>query len=428
MKILYGVCGEGMGHATRAAVVIEHLRARGHQVLVVASGQALRVLRSESPSRAAASEFPPSVTAALDGAFNERAVYGRAGAAGEERGGSLQGESLRVIPIVGLGMRCQDGALDLRGTIEENAQRLPRMLMENAPVWAEAERFAPDAAITDYDSFVWFFATAHRVPIVSIDNAQVLPRCMHRRALFREHEGGMRALEAFTVAKAPSAQHYIVTTFFYPPVKPHLQSATTLVPPILRSDVLKRLDGTSGRQGLSESHLGEHVLVYKTGSLDDATFVRPLAQVPEQRFVVYGLRDRGGVPANVDARPFDTGTFLADLASSRGVIGNAGMSLLGEALAFGKPIYGIPVRGQYEQVLNACYLEQLGYGTTSETLEPERLRAFLAHADAYKTAITRVPQHDGNMRLFYTLDALFPGTTSVAVHGRPSEARARRQS
>ncbi|MGH9333683.1 MAG: glycosyltransferase family protein, partial [Vicinamibacteria bacterium] len=34
MRILYGVVGEGMGHATRSAVVIEHLLSAGHEVKV----------------------------------------------------------------------------------------------------------------------------------------------------------------------------------------------------------------------------------------------------------------------------------------------------------------------------------------------------------------------------------------------------------
>ena len=376
MKILYGICGEGMGHATRSVVALQHLRSRGHEVLVAASGQALRVLRSGSSSSAAVVEHPPSAAAAL-------------------------GDAFPVLPIVGLGMRCSDGGLDLHGTIEENAQRLPAMLRDNAAAWTEAERFAPDAVITDYDSFVWFFAAAHRVPIVSIDNAQVLPRCVHRQDAFAPYRDGMRALETFTIAKAPSAQHYVVTSFFYPPVKPHLQLATTLVPPILRGEVLRALKAPP-------PPASNHVLVYKTGSLDDASVLGPLARVPEQHFVVYGLRGEAAVPPNVSAKPFDTTTFLADLAASRAVIGNAGMSLLGEALAFGKPVYVIPMRGQFEQVLNACYLEQLGYGTTSEVLEPGRLRAFLANAPVHAKAIARVPQHDANERLYMTLDALFP--------------------
>ena len=401
MKILYGICGEGMGHATRSQVALQHLRSRGHEVLVAASGQALRVLRSGSSSRAAAVEHPPSAVAALDG-------VSPSGRTETETTASLSRYALGpytgpLVGIVGLGMRCKDGGLDLRGTIEENAQRLPAMLRENAAAWSEAERFQPDAAITDYDSFVWLFAAAHRIPIVSIDNAQVLPRCIHRQEAFRSYRDGMHALEAFTIAKAPSAQHYVVTTFFYPPVKPHLRSSTTLVPPILRGEVLRAIGSREASQPTSD-----HVLVYKTGSLDDASVLGPLARVPEQHFVVYGLRGEAAVPSNITSKPFDTDGFLTDLASARAVIGNAGMSLLGEALAFEKPVYVIPVRGQFEQVLNACYLEQLGYGTTSEMLEPNRLRAFLANALAHAAAITRVPQHDRNERLYATLDALFP--------------------
>jgi len=46
VKILYGVVGEGMGHATRSRVVIEHLLSCGHTVRVVVSGRAHDFLRS----------------------------------------------------------------------------------------------------------------------------------------------------------------------------------------------------------------------------------------------------------------------------------------------------------------------------------------------------------------------------------------------
>ena len=40
MKLLYGVVGEGMGHAVRSRVVLEHLLARGHEIEIMASGRA----------------------------------------------------------------------------------------------------------------------------------------------------------------------------------------------------------------------------------------------------------------------------------------------------------------------------------------------------------------------------------------------------
>ncbi|MGN6108202.1 MAG: glycosyltransferase family protein [Kofleriaceae bacterium] len=40
MKILYGVTGEGLGHAMRSRVIAEHLRDRGHTVKLTASHRA----------------------------------------------------------------------------------------------------------------------------------------------------------------------------------------------------------------------------------------------------------------------------------------------------------------------------------------------------------------------------------------------------
>ncbi len=48
MRVLYGVNGEGLGHATRSHVVIDHLLER-HDVRVVASGAALRHLKGKLP-------------------------------------------------------------------------------------------------------------------------------------------------------------------------------------------------------------------------------------------------------------------------------------------------------------------------------------------------------------------------------------------
>jgi len=47
MKILYGVVGEGMGHAMRSRVVLDHLVAR-HDVQVVVSGRAYDYLAARA--------------------------------------------------------------------------------------------------------------------------------------------------------------------------------------------------------------------------------------------------------------------------------------------------------------------------------------------------------------------------------------------
>ena len=47
MKILYGVVGEGMGHAMRSRVVLEELRKR-HEIQVVVSGRAYDYLQQRA--------------------------------------------------------------------------------------------------------------------------------------------------------------------------------------------------------------------------------------------------------------------------------------------------------------------------------------------------------------------------------------------
>src|SRR5215813_13386484 len=44
MKILYGVVGEGMGHAMRSRVIVAHLVAQGHEVEIMTSGRAVEFL------------------------------------------------------------------------------------------------------------------------------------------------------------------------------------------------------------------------------------------------------------------------------------------------------------------------------------------------------------------------------------------------
>ncbi|WP_262920550.1 glycosyltransferase family protein [Hymenobacter sp. 5516J-16] len=51
MNILYGVPGEGLGHATRSKVVIGHLLSQGHNVCVVSSSRAYHMLAANFPGR-----------------------------------------------------------------------------------------------------------------------------------------------------------------------------------------------------------------------------------------------------------------------------------------------------------------------------------------------------------------------------------------
>ena len=73
--------------------------------------------------------------------------------------------------------------------------------------------------------------------------------------------------------KLPGAYHYLVTSFFFPPVR---KQRTTLVPPILRPEILA-----------AKREPGAHVLVYQTAAANTA-LVPALQSLPYD-FRVYGM-------------------------------------------------------------------------------------------------------------------------------------------
>src|SRR5579863_10573357 len=122
MRILYGVVGEGMGHATRSKVVCEHLVASGHDVKIVVSGRAHSFLAKT---------------------FDD------------------------VVEIRGLTIRYVDNRMDRDGTLARNVLAAPGMLASNVGAYfRRVAAFKPDAVISDFDSFAYLFAKRHGVPVM----------------------------------------------------------------------------------------------------------------------------------------------------------------------------------------------------------------------------------------------------------------------
>jgi uncharacterized protein (TIGR00661 family) len=350
MRILYGVVGEGMGHATRSKVTCEHLIARGHEVKIVVSGRA---------------------HAFLSRSFRD------------------------VVEIKGLTIRYVDNRMDRDGTLARNVLAAPGLVASNVSAYFEkVAEFRPQAVISDFDSFAYLLAKRHRLPVLSIDNQQIISRCKLGKFAKQGAKIDYQMTKAFVRAKLPACDHYVVTTFFYPPVRNRYEKNTTLVPPILRQSII---------DAKKKAIPGDHVLVYQT-SASDTSLVDELNLVRSAKFVVYGLR-KNGRQGNCTLKEFSEDGFVADLASARAVVANGGLSLLGEAVYLGKPVFSVPVRNQYEQVLNARYLEELGYGLGAEKIEADVLRVFLDEAPRYAARVARHKQ-DGNRELYGVVDGV----------------------
>ena len=276
----------------------------------------------------------------------------------------------------------------------------------------KVSRFRADAVISDFDSFAYLFAKRHRIPIMSIDNQQIISRFKLGRFARTGAKVDYEMTKAFVRAKLPGCDHYVVTTFFEPPVRNRFRKNTTLVPPILRSPILEAKE---------RARVGTHVLVYQT-STTDGTLLEQLERVKEREFVVYGL-GRSGRRGNCTMKEFSETGFVEDLASARAVVCNGGLSLIGEALYLGKPILSVPVGNQYEQVLNARYLEHLGYGLEAPRVDADLLRLFLGEAPKYAARVAKHKQN-GNGELFEVVDEVLARFERKKKKSREATAKA----
>ncbi len=82
--------------------------------------------------------------------------------------------------------------------------------------------------------------------------------------------------------------------------------------------------------------------------------------------------------------PFSEAGFVEDLATSRAVVAGGGFTLMGEAVFLGKPMLSVPLVGQFEQTINAMYLQKLGYGAYEKAIDRENLRDFLSQTERYR--------------------------------------------
>jgi len=122
--------------------------------------------------------------------------------------------------------------------------------------------------------------------------------------------------------------------------------------------------------------------------------------------LVYGAREglaedvREG---NLVYRPFSNEGFIDDLRRARGVVASAGHSLMSEAVYLRKPMLALPLAGQFEQEMNARYLERRNYGIRASTLDEPALQRFLEREDMHRRALAGYEQ-DGNVEVLSTIE------------------------
>ena len=119
-----------------------------------------------------------------------------------------------------------------------------------------------------------------------------------------------------------------------------------------------------------------HILVYLPFE-DQASVTKLLQRFNNIRFIQYSPDLDDSECDNVSLRCTNLHGFREDLCRAEAVICNAGFELVSECLHIGIPALVKPVKGQMEQLSNAHALQQLGWGSATDTIDFEALAKWL---------------------------------------------------
>jgi len=342
-RILYSVCGEGMGHAIRAKVVLNHLT-KNNEVHIFASDRAYDYLVNHFDN---------------------------------------------VYEIGGFNTVYEDNTVQNTKTFIKGMKDLPGDLKKSLRLmYSVAKAVKPHIIISDFEFYSNLLSKIMRLPLISLDNMHVLTQA--ELNVPRKYRTERLAAESVVRSFIQLPTRCLITSYFYPPLKN--KKKCKYFPPVLRDEIMNL-----------EPYNGEHVLVYQTS--DSNLKMLELLKNFDDEFIVYGFH-KDKKEGNLQFKTFNETEFFQDLAQARAVISNGGFTLISEALYLGKPVLSVPVKKQFEQILNALYLDRLGYGEFHEELDRETIENFLANLDEYRHNIQHYFTHDKNQAILAELDRI----------------------
>ena len=345
-RILYSCCGEGQGHSSRVLTVTHALTRLGHEVKILASHKAFKVLQPRLPD---------------------------------------------VHEIPGFTFVYRNNRVELLASFWGNlplVRERRRIICEIVNV---IEDWQPDLAITDFEPFLPRAAELTGLRCISLDHQGVIP--FSRPALPLDQKIPALAARSVVWLTDYHTEAHFATSFYYPP----LPAGTNVefFPPILREKVLNITPRND-----------DHVVVYQTSS-SVSQLPQLLKQLPFQ-FKVFAYEDREGQDGNITYFPRADERFIEEVGSAAWVLTNGGYTLMSEALYLGKPVFSLPVAWQFEQWLNARYLHDLGYGMMCDDLRDfsVKMQEFLGQQDRYRANIARQNFFGNDRALARVLDFL----------------------
>jgi uncharacterized protein (TIGR00661 family) len=338
-RILWGICGIGLGHTLRQAPLIEFF-AKNNRLVLFAYGESYAYYRETYFNR-------PNV--------------------------SVCNVSVPFYPGNAEGLDFAAAALQTEkqtNPTEINARAM-------AVAWEALRR--PDLVVSDYEPVAAQYAYACDAPLVTIDQ-----QSKYLIGDFQESLQGSAFLDEQMRLRMffPKAAERLACSFFRVSKRPDARETVVLCPPVLRQAILDLPQLPRGKR--------PSLLVYVSSqqpfgqSVDELVAI--VKNVPGVDFNIFVKKADERNDDNITLRPFGHRAFYDCLARCDGVVTTAGHGLLSEAMHLGRPVYAIPLP-LYEQQMNAQVIDSNGFGLARSKLDVDSLRLFVDDLPRFAEAI-----------------------------------------
>jgi len=332
-RIFYSICGEGMGHAIRSSVILKYLCEK-YDVYIFSSDRAYKFLSEKFDN---------------------------------------------VYEIGGFNTVYENNKVRTKKTLFKALKTNPTNLKEGYQIlYKQCRIIKPNIIISDFENYSSILSKIMNIPLISLDNIHMITQGDYDYP--PNHKADMLTAKAVTKSYILRPKKYLITSFFFPPLK-HPEK-TEIYPPILREDILK----------LKEEN-EDHILVYQTSS-SSRNLIEGLKEIDEQ-FVVYGFNE-DKIDENLTFRLFNEDRIYEDMRTAKAIITNGGFTMITEAIYLKKPICSIPAHKNFEQILNGFYVKKLGFGEMYDELNITNLKQFLDNLPKYRENLKKVKKWNNN--------------------------------
>lgn len=351
VRIIYGIQSDGLGHYGRSRAVIDYLLSKGHKVKILTAEKAYQFLKDK---------YDVENIEHIHFIYNNNRVdYVK----------TIAKISLKLSKII------KNGYLKVRKTIK---------------------KFKPQVIISDFEIFTTRVAYELKIPLISIDNIHSITHTYARKAVDEKYKKFEIEQKIGITTLVPNADHFFITSFFDCPVTD--KDSVTIIPSLIRKDIIdmkKRIEQRKNKLSKNSKKKGKYMLVYQTSDTNKK-LVPELNKIKDMKFVVYGFKIDKKIN-NCILKKHSQDEFLEDLEYSDAIITNGGFTLMSEAIFLHKPVLSNPIECQYEQILNATYLENLNFGKFVEKITANSVRKFLSKLPIYKKNILNYDQKNNSL-------------------------------